>query len=339
MAQRVFVDPRKYAVGIDIPEQTYQDALLRIADWFAESRKTKEPALLAKQLFQCCLDGVTRDGKPWFAAATASLAARVRSMCRFDIEKMEPLRNASEKTRKKKDKERVRKERKRKDALQDPLIPDEVRADLRKSAKYGDNPHVFLSTEEEKNWRAMYDAYQQQFPELRTVNAEAELKSLCDLHTLSDRYRLKLLQGQVVSIEERAAVGDELQKIKKALGIHPDQLAKRSKTREDTSIGSAAARLDALNNWRELRARFWVEELLQIFQMYQSVTADGTGYQLDEIGLYGMTKCRTCACAKCGHRNYAGMSIEEIEQWLIQKGVLKPVEEVHAEDSATVPAQ
>jgi hypothetical protein len=338
MAQKIHLEPIKYVIGTDISEERYNASILAIADWFVETRKTTEPAALAKQLFKECLDGVTKDGQKWFAAATATLAARVRMKCRFDIEAMKPLRTGSEKTRTKKAKEKVRAEKKRKAAQDDKLIPPELRRDLDRSAQYGDDPSMFLSSKELANWEHIKAAYVRQFPELSTVNAEAELKLLCDLHILSERYRLRLLNrkdGDNIDAPSRAAAAKELQALKTALGIHPDQLAKRANSKAETSIGSAVARLEAMGDYRQLRARFWLEELIQIFQMYQTYTADGLHYQLDEVGLFGLTKCRTCECAKCGQRNFVGIDIKEIEEHLKSKNVITPLETTDANDQST----
>lgn len=335
MAQTRYVDPIKYVVGKDIDETRYQEVLLRIADWFAESRRTKEPALLARQLVQDCLDGKTKDGQPWFAAATATLESRIRMKCRFDIVKLEPLRTGSEKTRTKKEKERERQAKKRRESGEDPNIPDEVRKDLQKSAKYGDNPNTFLSSGEEKAWHELRKAYVTQFPDLSTINADAELKLLCDLHIVNERQRLRLLKGEYVEPKTQTEILGRIADLKKALGIHPDQLAKRNQSKTDTSIGAAAARLESMGNYREMREKFWVEELLQLWQMYMTPTADGYSYQLDDVGLFGLTRSRPVVCPRCDHRVFAGLSIDEIEAWLIQKGVLRQVEVKEPVDEST----
>ena len=328
MAQKTFVDPRKYVVGVDISPEQYQEAILKIADWFSESRVTKEPAAAAKQAVQECLDGVTKEGTPWFAAALVPLANRIKAKCRFDLDTMQPLRKSSEKTRIRKQKDKDREERKRVARAEDPLIPEELRKDLKRSARYGDNPHVLLSSAEERRWKELSRAYVSQFPELGTINAEAELNMLCDLHILTERGRMNVLQGKgAVSDDMFKGATDALQKLKRALGIHPDQLAKRVQEHEDSSVAAAVARLSALGDWRTVRAKFFIEEMIQAYQMYMSLNADGSGYQLDEIGLFGMTKCRTCSCTKCGHRNFAGISIDEVEQFLVEKGALELIPE------------
>lgn len=325
MSQKRYLEPLTYEVGKDIPEERYHEALQKIADWFAESRRTREPAALARQLVQECLDGKKKDGQKWFGGASLSLVKRIRMKCRFDIETMLPLRTGTEKTKRRKEQERARLERKRKELADDNHIPDEIRKNLQPDVKYGDDPHVFLSSAEEVRWQELKANYIKQFPELATVNAEAELHLLLDIHVLTERHRLNILSGKRENFWE-ADTAAKLESLKKALGIHPDQLAKRVKEKADMSIAAAAARLEAMPNFRQLRERFWIEELLQLWQMYMSPTADGLTYQLDEIGLFGLTRSKPSKCPKCHHRVFAGLSIDEIEEYLKRKGVLKRVE-------------
>jgi len=53
-----------------------------------------------------------------------------------------------------------------------------------------------------------------------------------------------------------------------------------------------------------------------------SPRGEGDGYQLDEIGLFGATRCATCDCAACGHTNFRGLSIEQITKYLKDKGYI-----------------
>lgn len=327
MAQ--YRDPVKYEVGKDISPEQYAEALVKIADWFTESRSTKEPALRAKLLFQECLDGKTRDGRPWFGAGQASLTDRVKIKCRFDLDTMKPLRTASEARKKRKAREAERaRERKKKD----PMLPDEVAEVLGKDAvKYGSNPHVHLSTDEAEAWQKLYDAYLQQFPELRSVNASSELKIVCDLQVLADRYRMSALSGKAVAVEELAKITKELATLKSALGIHPDQIAKRVKPKTEATISAAALRLEEMGNSRELRERFFLEQMMQMYKMYSTRSADGLTYQLDEDKFFSQTMCRTCECASCGQRNVAGFKVEEIEDLLVREGILEPLDDAPAE--------
>lgn len=321
---RYFREPIVYTIGQDIAQTQYDQLIQALGDWFAKSRKTREPVLLARQLVDQCLQGKTTEGQPWFGAASSTLADRIRIKCRFDMDKMQPLLRADERTRARKERKR---EKVRQDKKKDALLPDEVAKVLGADApKYGDNPHVHLSTEEAKEWHRQHAAYLQQFPELRSVNASSELALVCDLQILAARYRHKALMGQAIAVEELARITKELATLKSALGIHPDQIAKRVKPKTDTTIGAAAARLEALGNYRELRARFQMEEWIQLLQMYYTPRADGRGYQLDEAGFYAATKCRTCHCPHCGSRNAAGFAVEELEDILIERGHLVPLQ-------------
>jgi hypothetical protein len=320
-----------YKVGEDITEEKFNELILKVGDWYAESRpKLKEPNVAARQALDCCLKGVkvSDPSQPWKGVETVPFATRVRIACRYDSERMEPLRTVSESNRIKKEKAVAREQQKRARASEDQNIPDEVRRDLANSAKYGDDPRVFLSTEEQRNWQKLHDDYVKQFPELGTINAAAELNSLCDLLIVSDRHRLKILKGDKVDAFDQKGITDQIVNLKKALGIHPDQLAKRVQSQTGGSIGELVKRLEELPNWREIRDKFWTEELLQIFQMYMtpSPREDLGGYQLDEIGLFGLTRCRTCACSNCGHRNFVGISMDEIEGKLVEDGVLVQIE-------------
>jgi hypothetical protein len=134
-----------------------------------------------------------------------------------------------------------------------------------------------------------------------------------------------------VAVEELAKITKELATLKSALGIHADQISRRVKPKTDSTIGEASLRLEQLGDARELRARFFLEGLLQAYQQYVTPSADGLGYQLDEDLFFAETMCRTCACAKCGHRNVAGFSADEVEQTLVKRGLLEPLEDVDAE--------
>jgi hypothetical protein len=338
MAQKTYVEPRKYEVGPDISQEKYQELVLAIADWFSKTRRTTEPAAAARKAIQDCLDGLKSDGSKWFEASLASLSARIKIKCNFDLDTMQPLMKASEKQKQKKERERARLERKRLKDQDDLHIPGELRAEqkqlgAKRTAEYGTDPKSLLSTKELRYWEKLKRDYIQQFPELAIASAQAELEQLCDMHVLSARYRLKLLNGERVDPNDRARVGEELLRLKKGLGILPDQLEKKVKQNTETTIAAAADKLAKLGNWRELRQRFWVEEMLQLYQMSQEPSADGLGYQLDEIGLFGLTKCRTCHCAKCGHRNYVGISVDELENHLVKIGRIR-IEEPDAGSSA-----
>lgn len=333
--RKYVAEPIVYEVGKDITEEQYQQAIMKIGDWFSQVRRTKEPVLLAKQSLDRCMKGLTSEDRPWYAAATASLNKRVRAMCRFDLDSMTPIYSASEKSKKQRERRRASEKKKRVLNRENPLLTDEVRTEMRaRGINYGDNVRTFFTQAEEKRWRMLKNSYLQEFPHLQSVNATAELEQLCDLHILQERVRLDRVSGKrAVNPIDAAALVDELQKLKKALGIHPDQLKNKVQEKTtDASIGSAASRLEALPDYRRLRARLFLEEILQLWQMYQTPRADGMGYQLDEPGLFALTRCRTCHCGKCQSRNFVGWTIEEIEEVLRDRGIL---EEVAAEPEPT----
>lgn len=338
MGQKRYLEPIKYEVGKDISHEQYNEALEKIALFFEQTRPNEREHLsLARQAMKECLEGVTKDGQKWFGAATSSLAARVKIKCRFDITTMMPLINASDERRRKKTKEKERLKKKRE--VTDEYIPETLRKEMEKvhgkklKPAYGDDPNLLLSTDEHRKWREYKEAYLRQFPaELGSIAAQAELDTLCDLHILNERHRLKLLNGVQVDPNDRKTVVDQLDKLKTSLGIHPNQLAKRIQSKTDTTIGAAAARLEQMGDWRLLRQRFLAEELLQAFQMYMTPTADGLDFQLDKVGLFSATKCMTCSCKKCGHGNFAGLGLDEVRGWLVEKGYLAEV------DPSTVPS-
>lgn len=334
MAQpgRIMETPTVYVVGEDFTQEWYQELVLRVGDWLAETRKNlKEPNVAARQVLECCLRGVkpSDPSQQWRGVERATFAARVRIACRFDTEKMEGIRKASEKNKVRKEKEKNRNAEKRRKSMDDPNIPDEIRKELQGSAKYGDDPRVFLSSEEANRWQDLHDGYVNDFPELATINAAAELNLLCDLLIVSERQRMKILKGEKVDPYDQKGVTEQIIQLKKALNIHPEQLAKRVQQQTAGTVGELVRRMEEMGIWAEIRDKFWVEELLMLFQMYNSPSPRENmgGYQLDEVGFFGQTRCRTCACAKCGHRNVMGLSQEEVEEFLKKRGVLQEIED------------
>lgn len=328
------VGPLVYEVGKDLTLSEYEDIVQQLTDWFAVSRSTAEPGLLARRLLDECCRGVTSKGATWKRMTEADLATRIKVKCLYDIEKREGLGPTREQLKEAKSQAKRRKIAKGWDPKRkrDPHIPDEVELVLGPSAvKYGDNPHILLSSKEEAEWHRLYQGYLKQFPELRSINAASELKIVIDLQILADRYRTKVLSGKAVEVENLTKITKELSDLKKALGIHPDQIAKKVKPQTESSVGAAVAKLEAMGDYREIRARFLLEELLQVYQMYASPRADGHGYQLDEVGLFGQTRCRTCECSGCGKRNAMGFSIEEVEAYLVKQGALEPLTPDEAE--------
>jgi hypothetical protein len=321
-AQRRLVTPKEYELGVDITQEKYLEVVQKLGDWFAEFRDTKEPVALARRYIDACLKGQKpKTGEPWYEMANSTFAARVRSSCRFDIEKMTPIRTGTEKNRERRHKEAKRAAQKKLAAREDPNIPDELRSELKNTAKYGDNPHVFLSTEEAKQWKQLYDGYLEQFPELRTVAGRSELMTLCDLQIHLERLRFKLLKGdksEGIDPASMATVARQLADFKKALGIHPEQLAKKNDGEKAMTIGAAVARLQAMPNWRQIRQRYFAEELIQAVQMCLTLRADGAGYQLDEAGFFALTRCRLVHCPQCGIEIVGGFRLREAVEYLLK---------------------
>jgi hypothetical protein len=331
--------PTVYVVGQDITTVQYADLIQKVGDWFAEWRNTKEPVALARTTIDRALQGLKpKDATPWYEMATASLNARIRSACRFDMDSMEPIRKGSEKVQLKKARIKEKKARDQMARREDPNIPDEIRQDLKSTAKYGDNPHVFLSSEEAKRWKELFDAYVSEFPELSTINGQQELSLLCDLMVHLERQRFKLLKGDKASPADPTDITNitkQITDLKKAMGISPDQVAKRVKEDSTTSVGAAISKFEAGEDFRLVRAKYWLEEMLQAYQMYNTLRADGSGYQLDDAGLFSLTRCRTCHCASCGTRNFSGFKVEEIEAHLIAHGGMELIEVPVAEVPTT----
>jgi hypothetical protein len=335
--RKIEIKPIEYRVGKDVTAETYTQWTLKIADWFSERKPgLKEPVKLAKRYLDCCLKGTKprEPDKKWVGAEEWSLALRIRSACAYDVEKMTPIYNKLDRRRAKKNqlKARVEKEKVRKRT--DPLLPESVRVLARKDATYGDDPAIFLSPKEHRRWVELKEQYTKQFPELSLVNAEAELNVLCDLLVMSERHRLKMLNGEKLDTREYSNLVSTIDSIKTTLGIHPNQLAKRVQERRAGSFADLLARFEGMPNAREVRERHWIEELIQLYQMYHqpSPRTDMGGYQLDDVGLLGMTGCRTCQCAGCGMQNYAGLSIDEVEKYLVAKEVLTVEPSAHPND-------
>lgn len=325
--QRLVPETRVYVVGEDLTTEEYNAIILGLADWYAKTRDTREPAALARQEFDFCLRGVNKQGIPWKTMESAPLRSRVLSMCRFDIDTKQGRENATDKQKRKKQREKERLKQRAQAAQQDPLIPDELRKEQRRTARYGDNPNVFLSSEEEREWRRYREGILKEHPELNTVTMSALLDQLCDRIVLQKRQRMKVLGGERVDPQDSLGTATEIEKLTKMLGISADQLAKKVTSKQDTSVAAAAARLDSMGDWRKIRLRWFAEEMLQAYASFMRPTADGLGYQLDEVGLFGLTRCRAVECPKCNTLNYAGFTIDEIEGWLVAQGYLKPAGE------------
>lgn len=322
---RRFQAPIKYEVGKDITEQEYSNIIIALTNWIREFRPAeKEPGTIAKLRLDECLQGIKKDGTPWYDMDTASLAKRVRSKLRFDIETMKPLRTAGEKQRAKKTRERTRKVK----SSDDKLLPDAMREKLRKEWAYGDDPNMFMTSAEQREWQRLKDAYIEQFPQLGTINAEAELNSLCDVHIEMTRFRARRAAGEKFDPEQEQGCIKRFVEMKKALGIHPDQLAKLTKTKGEYSVGEAVRRLESMgDDWKSVRDRMALEEFLVLFKMYHTPNADGSGFQLDEVGLFALTRCRPIPCPNCNTVHVFGLPMDMIQEWLQTRGVLEEVDE------------
>jgi hypothetical protein len=336
---------RTYEVGKDLTPERYQEILEAITEWFRESRPKVEPRDAAEYTLQCCLRGVqVKDGvSPWTKLANSSLENRLRVAAKFDIITMQPMRTAEKPTEPEAaegaeaaDEDKPKLTREQRAALRsmtgDPTY-QHSKTTTKDNAQYGDNPQVFFTPQELVRRHRLKEAYLADFPQLRSVASQAKLDMLLDLNLLMDRLRYR--QGKSGTVRDtEALIGDitkQILALEKALNIHPDQLVKQQRDKEGGTIGEAVRRLED-STPHELRERWFAEELLMLFQMYHQPSPRNNmgGYQLDEVGLFGATRCRTCACHKCGERNYAGLSIDEITVWLREKGLLREV--VHKPD-------
>lgn len=329
-----------YAVGEDITPERYEELIRKVGDWFAKIRSTKEPVAAAKFAIDACLAGVKpSDGKtPWDSAATATLQTRLKMACRFDLETMTPLLSASEKTLRKKANEKARLERKKEEAKRDPNLPEEYREAERRGVettgvraadvKYGEDPLQLFTTAELARREALRQAFLKDFPELKNVAAHAKLDMLLDNLLFIERHRLRKAKDQDKSEYKIQDLIRQNLELEKALDIHPDQVRKRQKEREGGTVGEAVRRLEDMGPTHPLRKKWFVEELLLGFQAASSPSprSDREGYQLDQAGLFALTKCRTCHCATCGTRNFAGFTYDEVEQWLAANSHLTPAE-------------
>lgn len=327
--------PIVYAVGEDITAETYNELVQGIGDWFSETRNTKEPVKLAKQVINACLLGVkpSDPAQLWDSAATATLEKRIRMACRFDMVTMQPLRSADEKTKIKKEKAKDRERSKRDEAKSDQHYPEEFKNAAAMDATYGDDPAVFFTSKELTTRDKRREAILTQFPQLDNVAQEPKLEMLLDLQLLFDRMRFRNAAAGANKKEVRATEQEmqdmtkRIVDLEKAMAIDPVTVNKMQKEKEGGTIGDAVRRFEQMGDYRETKERLLAEELIMAYSMYHqpSLRSDMEGYQLDDVGLFGLTKTRVVACPKCGTRNFAGFEIDEIERWLVAKGYLKPL--------------
>ncbi len=336
--QRRLLTPKVYTVGEDISVEHHALLLAKLTDWLAQTRNTRAPSLLAKQIIDACLKGVKpTDGKtPWFKAANTPFAVRVKQATNFDCTSPNPddwaggqSKSIARRTRRIREQERA--ETKTRTRLVDPLLPDEVRDSLRKDVKYGDNPLILLSHEEEKRWNELFADFQREYPHLRLPSAEAELGLLCSLLVAQSRFQMQLLSGNKAVDEVKfAKLVDQIPRIKESLDIHPKQIARRKEKAKAQSIGDAVAKFESMGDWREVRLKYWAQEIIQSLQMFNQPRADGQGYQLDEVGFFGVHRCATCACSACGQRNVRGLNYDEVERYALGQKLIEPDEDAAA---------
>lgn len=328
---------RTYQVGKDLSYDRYEEIIAALAEWYKEFRPKVEPYDMAKYTIDCCLNGVQmRDGvSPWSKMAQSTLATRVRQAAQFDIDTMTPLRAKPKEARPPGEVEagkadaKARKEEKLIARIADAdSTYDSVKGLAKADAEYGDNPQIFFTSTELIRRNRLKEGYLADFPQLRAIAAQTKLDMLLDLTLLLDRLRFRQARSQSLrdTEEQIGKITKQILDLEKALNIHPDQLAKQLKEREGGTIGEAVRRLEEAVP-AELRERWFLEELLMLWQMYHQPSPRNNmgGYQLDEVGLFGATRCRTCTCSGCGQHNYAGLEIEEIGTYLKEKGLLKPV--------------
>lgn len=335
---------KEYKVGEDLTQEEHDKIVASLAEWFVEYRPNKDPVKTALYTVECCLKGVKLKNNhvPWPRMEQASLASRIKAAASYDILTWQPIRpgDGEPLTVKRREKQRLLDKGARRKIADDPGYPKQYKDAA--EAEYGDNPLTFFTPAEIKRREKLEAAYLRDFPQLDSVASRAKLNMLLDLNLLMDRLRFRAAKEErIKDIEyQLQQITKQVVDLEKALNIHPDQLAKQQREKEGGTIGDAVRRFDEANPV-ELRERWFAEELLMLFQMYHtpSPRQNMGGYQLDEVGLFGMTRCRTCACGHCGERNYAGLKISEIEEWLVGKGYLKrtalPVvqaEEPHAGD-------
>ena len=340
MAQQSVLKPTPiiYKVGEDITQEKYNELVQAVGDWFAEIRNTKEPVKLAKMTIDACLNCVkpTDPLTVWDSASQATLSKRVRMACRYDMDAMKPLRTADDQRKRVKQQAKDRAREKAQEQKVDPNYPAEFRT---LEPSYGEDPAVFFTTKELEIREQRRQAMITQFPQLDNAAQGPKLDMLLDLQLLFERLRFRnaaagAKKDQVKATErEMQEYTKQIVDLEKAMGIDPVSVDKMQKKKEGGSVGDAVRRFEEMGNYREIREKLFAEELILAYQMYMqpSPRTDMDGYQLDDVGLFAITKCRVVSCPKCQTKVFGGFSIDEIEAWLVKKGYLKQVEP-HAGD-------
>lgn len=325
--------PIIYKVGEDITQERYNELVQAVGDWFSEIRNTKEPVKLAKMTIDACLNCVkpTDPLTTWDSASQATLSKRVRMACRYDMEAMKPLRTADDQRKRVKQQAKDRARAKAEEQKVDTNYPAEFRT---LEPSYGEDPAVFFTSKELEIREQRRQAMVTQFPQLDNAAQGPKLDMLLDLQLLFERLRFRnaaagAKKDQVKATErEMQEYTKQIVDLEKAMGIDPVSVDKMQKKKEGGSVGDAVRRFEEMGNYREIREKLFAEELILAYQMYMqpSPRTDMDGYQLDDVGLFAITKCRVVSCPKCQTKVFGGFSVEEIEAWLMKKGCLKQVE-------------
>lgn len=327
-----------YKVGEDITNEHYDTTLVNLARWFEQRSDIREPLAKAKQVLDRVLAGKKpSDGTVWLRAGQSTIAARLKMAANFDYEKQtgieSSLQRAAPRTGLMKDEGTVKRLATQREHKRNDMGYGSEYLDLEK-AGYGDSVLSFFTSAENARRTTLYDGYIKQFPQLDNIAAQSKLDLLLDLMLLVERVRFRQADPRKNSVKasesEIQTLTKQVVELEKALGIHPEQLAKQQKAVEGGSVGDAVRRMYEMGGSQDLRDLALMEELLLLYQAYQqpSPRSNTGGHQLDDIALWGATMCRTCVCPKCSQKNFAGFSIEEIETWLVGKGVLEPMNPV-----------
>ena len=318
----------QYEVGKDISLERYNEILAGVITWFEEFRPNADAEAEARHALECCLLGVQlKDGKtPWSKMAKSSFETRVRLATRFDPVTMEPRRSSkSPATQQNRVRQSTRARELKRILTENPTYP--AKPKVADDPQYGENPLSMFSEVELLRRDKLKQGFLDDFPQLSSIAAQSKLDMLLDLTLMMDRLRFRQLKKQsVAEIEHQLnEISKQILSLEKALNIHPDQVAKQQREKEGGSVGEAARKLEESMPY-EVRERWFAEELIMMWQMFNQRSPRGNmgGHQLDEVGLFGLTRCRTCTCSGCGQKNFAGLNIEEIESYLVEHGHIVP---------------
>ncbi len=325
-----------YKVGEDITREHYDHTLVNLARWFEHRSDIKEPLATAKKVLDRVLQGKkVSDGTAWQRAATSTISARLKMAANFDFENQVGIESALKRSKPRtgtvRDAQVVKRGREMKEKARKDAGYGAEYIDLEKLG-YGDSPLTFFTTAENNRRAILHEGYTKQFPQLDNIAAQGKLDLLLDLMILVERIRFRNADTRKNAVKSSESEMQQLTKqvveLERALGIHPEQLAKLQKAAEGGSVGEAVKRMYEMGGHEEMRELATVEELILLYQAYQqpSPRSNTDGFQLNDVVLWGATQCRTCICPKCGQHNFAGFTISEIEAWLESQGNLTPRE-------------